>query len=96
MGYRHGPATDCPTCRWEEMTRVERLIERLHQAAIGDSFQDVVRASSSFTVILTSIMAGQPAPDWYDKHRAEFERTGTKLELDRMLRHETGIGVLAA
>ena len=50
---------------------------------------------SPYTGITNSwrIMMGIPILSWYDRHRQAYVLTGEQIELDRMCRHVTLMGV---
>ena len=80
------PPTRCEQCRRAELTPWERLREDL-LAVLGLGGPRTLDRAMRHFGSYAYIAAGLPVPTDYDRHRAEYERTGDPLELTRMLRH---------
>lgn len=81
MSYRANPPTDCETCRWAEMSLIEKIIDRLKRTdVIADTAQSMAR-------LIAVGMGYQYGPNWYQQHRENYEIGGMRIELTRALRH---------
>jgi hypothetical protein len=90
MAYRDNPPTRCTSCRRQEMTRLERLIEML----LGEDNTVGWFLLSGDTI--RAIAVGHQPLTWYDRHTAQFEHTGDVIHLTRALRHVEHLGDKAA
>lgn len=74
------PDTRCEVCwRAEQdpfMRGLRTLFGRSHPVSAFAGISGVMSAA-----------LGRPVPTWYDRHREEWEQTGDRKHLARMLRH---------
>lgn len=81
------PPTFCETCYRAEMTPWQRFRYDLRKNWGVPTAGEIIADQTRWMARVLSIAAQEPPPSAYDRHRAEFERTGNEIELDRMLRH---------
>jgi hypothetical protein len=72
----------CESCRRAELTSAQRFVEDIlavvgieHRASVWNRLMSPALALTGRTM--------------YERHRADYERTGDPIELERMLRHVT-------